>query len=50
MKKEYVSPLFEEVVFMTEDVLTASDADNTDKGGGNGFEENGDGKDDNFDF
>ena len=27
MKKEYVSPLFEEIVLMTEDVLSTSDYD-----------------------
>ena len=30
MKKEYFSPLFEEVVLMTEDVLTMSDMEDDD--------------------
>ena len=43
MKKEYVSPLFEEVVLMTQDVLSTSDYDpmvDDPKDGLNDFSEN----------
>ena len=42
MKKEYVSPLFEEVVLMTEDVLTASASDNMKPDDGSFGENTGD--------